>query len=569
LWIERDIVMEEKKTNSVPEILKSILVQDKNVLNSRDELVTRLENEVPGALTRDMKPITNALQKNVGEIFLAADEADDEKKAEAKQMVMKILAQDGVQEKRARDVVEAFVYALNWDKKEVEIEDPVAEIEVAVAVEETESVVPETERASLNEIADIEHSWICRCGQKNSGKFCISCGESKDSLQHKTVDTEPSTWLCTCGQKNKGRYCIACGNMQGDQSSAGYSKPRMETIEVPPIPQQNPGASAYIEKTLNNNQAMGNVKTKQILIGIIILLAAGFLFFIIKEFMNPANGKASFSPIGQSTAKKIPAVESDLSLGGISLGYSLDKVHEILGTEKKQETKDKGYVYYKYDGMTVVVADGKVVSLISDGSSVKTKRELSEGVALQKVFDVYGKDYEKSEYDNQDLYEYTFTALSGEKGLLRFAVNKSDNKVKYISVRIPEKEDTAKPSGQGQAVVDVAGARTKFASYHQAISNKRLRDAYNCLSSSCQSQMGNYGSYASGYQTTISSTITNLQVVSSNENAVTLSYGLRSKDKNGNRIKVQTFTGTAVMVRENGDWRISEISAKKQGENFE
>ena len=40
--------------------------------------------------------------------------------------------------------------------------------------------------------------WHCRCGQKNTGRFCTECGSA-------------APWQCTCGQTNTGRFCIECG----------------------------------------------------------------------------------------------------------------------------------------------------------------------------------------------------------------------------------------------------------------------------------------------------------------------------------------------------------------------
>ena len=73
--------MEENKVRSVRDIFRQILDEDRNLLNSRDELSKKLEQEVPAALTRDMKPIQTALQQNIGELFLATPSDDAEKQA--------------------------------------------------------------------------------------------------------------------------------------------------------------------------------------------------------------------------------------------------------------------------------------------------------------------------------------------------------------------------------------------------------------------------------------------------------------------------------------------------------
>lgn len=45
-------------------------------------------------------------------------------------------------------------------------------------------------------------AWVCRCGHKNTGKFCGECGEAKPD----------DKWTCTCGHENTGNFCGECGN---------------------------------------------------------------------------------------------------------------------------------------------------------------------------------------------------------------------------------------------------------------------------------------------------------------------------------------------------------------------
>jgi membrane protease subunit (stomatin/prohibitin family) len=46
-------------------------------------------------------------------------------------------------------------------------------------------------------------SWICECGNTNTGKFCTNCGKPQPSQDG---------WTCTkCGTVNKGKFCMNCG----------------------------------------------------------------------------------------------------------------------------------------------------------------------------------------------------------------------------------------------------------------------------------------------------------------------------------------------------------------------
>jgi membrane protease subunit (stomatin/prohibitin family) len=47
-------------------------------------------------------------------------------------------------------------------------------------------------------------AWGCSCGQKNTGRFCTQCGNSKPA-------TEAGQWRCKCGELSKGNFCSSCG----------------------------------------------------------------------------------------------------------------------------------------------------------------------------------------------------------------------------------------------------------------------------------------------------------------------------------------------------------------------
>lgn len=560
--------MEEKNEQSVRDIFRQILEKDKSLLNSRDELSAKLEKEVPAALTRNMKPIQTALQKNIGEMFLTTAVDDSEKQAEVCQKAAEILQQDGMLQKRAHDVVDAFAYAFGWQDEPESLAKTTSLSEAATDEQQADTeAVQEPVPAGTG-------SWTCVCGTENTGKFCVSCGAARDSLVN-LAKAAPGIWTCSCGTQNTEKLCVACGKPKGGQADMDQTM----AVAQPPIQPAAPAASAPLsmrtQLTADGYQQPqqptysappSDSKAKTLLITVIVILAATVLFFVVRGFVSPSSDAHGSSSVKQTTDKKASAVDSDLSLGGVSLGYSVDKLHEVLGTEKEQKKGDYGTTVYIYDAMKVGVKDGRVVGLTSDGVEVKTKRDMHEGSSIDDVFSVYGKDYTTSEYDGKKLYEYTFTTAGGEQGILRFAVEKTSNKVNYISIRLLLKDNTPTAT---QTPADIAGARSRFLSYHQAISNHNLQAAYNILSSRMQNQMGEYSSYSSGYRTTLSSNVTNLQVTSSDSNHVQLTYDLKARDRAGNRVKVQNFAGSANMVLVNGTWNIDSMSANKQGEYFE
>ena len=47
------------------------------------------------------------------------------------------------------------------------------------------------------------NNWQCKCGTRNTGKFCTECGS-------------PRGWVCRCGSVNKGKFCSECGAKKPD-----------------------------------------------------------------------------------------------------------------------------------------------------------------------------------------------------------------------------------------------------------------------------------------------------------------------------------------------------------------
>ena len=178
--------MGEIKDKSVRDILKEILAQDKNLLGSRDALVEKLDEAIPGALARDFNPIKAALQENVGEMFLAADSADEEGRTAAKEKILQLLRDKNIQDRRAQNVVDAFVYALGWEAA------PTGELMDGLAED------------ALNGAGAEE--WICSCGEKNTGKFCTVCGTPREAAAA-AIQAAAGSWTCSCGQENKGNFC--------------------------------------------------------------------------------------------------------------------------------------------------------------------------------------------------------------------------------------------------------------------------------------------------------------------------------------------------------------------------
>lgn len=255
---------------------------------------------------------------------------------------------------------------------------------------------------------------------------------------------------------------------------------------------------------------------------------------------------------------------SDLSLGMLSIDDRAEKVTAKLGKSYKVSTDSDGGKRMTYNDVEVVVKQGRITALVSQSSAMSTPRGIHEGSPVQEVFDRYGENYIKTEYDKQTLYEYEITSSQGHECLLRFAVNNVDGKVGYISQRLAHTES------QSQAADNSSSAEKTFINYHKAITDGNYREAYEMLSYAQRDRMGSYDSYVTGFKDTISSEVTDLKLVSSDEDTCTFNYTLTARDHyQGNRVKIQTFEGQVTMAKDDGRWYVREAKSSKVNERYE
>lgn len=175
--------MNDKKVSSLQDILKEILANDINLLNSRNELIDKVKAQISGNNIREFSAIQKALQNNVGELFLKATfENTPEAKEETKIKVREMLHQQNLQEKRIQMVIDTFVYALDWNRqakilsKKVVKKNiiPVKIIDINKPLSEP---TPSKSNIIKKPIINEDNSWICSCGNINYQPQCTNCGQ--------------------------------------------------------------------------------------------------------------------------------------------------------------------------------------------------------------------------------------------------------------------------------------------------------------------------------------------------------------------------------------------------------
>lgn len=127
----------------------------------------------------------------------------------------------------------------------------------------------------------------------------------------------------------------------------------------------------------------------------------------------------------------------ELSLNGIWLGTTKMDIEKSLGKPSSTNFDGK-YDHSFYDDIEVLYYGNKVVTLILDGNRFKTEKGISVGMSKNDIISKYGESSMAYIFDDLHLYEYEVESKDGRKGLLRFAVKVNNDKIHYISVRIPD-----------------------------------------------------------------------------------------------------------------------------------
>ncbi len=94
-------------------------------------------------------------------------------------------------------------------------------------------------------------------------------------------------------------------------------------------------------------------------------------------------------------------------------------------------------------------------------------------------------------------------------------------------------------------------------SYHECITNRELRAAWNMLDDTYKQSFGGFSAFCNGFTTTVSSDVSNILPVADGFNELALEYTLTAKDSTNETNVVQVFDGMAQMIlTPDKGWRI-------------
>lgn len=248
-----------------------------------------------------------------------------------------------------------------------------------------------------------------------------------------------------CGAQlaDDSKFCNKCGAKIVNDNEDTTALPTAEQSQEQPsnVEMNNNHDSDFVEQPVDNGQK----SNKAIIIAGAVLACAVLLFFMFGS--NKNNQQADTKPAQTTeTTNQQPKIEltsSDLSLCGVCIGDSKEKMSLTLGPERGTTgRKDKNYQWYHYGDLSVVIIDGVVTGFKSNAytrSNVKTSnavtnRGIRMGSSLQEVLEAYGNTYSQSVDEGFTIYDYAIKSVDGRDCLLRFSLK--DNRVDHISAGV-------------------------------------------------------------------------------------------------------------------------------------
>lgn len=437
------------------------------------------------------------------------------------------------------------------------------------------------------------NNFCSKCGAtlEQGAKICGECGErmdlvnenSKQKVSLDKIQVEPQAYRVNL-EKTQIAPQPSKVNLEKTQIVPPSSQGDLDQIKLVPVhdtqtkmvqqrSSAGQGTPKHAQKPLvqsgnSHSSASRNNNNRRAIIGVLIVLVCIWGFFGFRDIF--ANSESDTTSPNQpqvemeaSLKKDIPQVEkkkpivtkTELSLGGMDLDETMQDMYDKLGKESYTKSDD-GRTYYYYKGsVRVGFTDGKVTSLVSDGTNSTTKRGIHEGSTLQEVLSAYGDSELKFNYGNLELYEYTAKSLAGREGILRFAIN-SQGKVEYISVRIPQEAKV-----DNKAIGNEA--KEAVASYHKYITNKDYKAAYNLLTPDMQNTMGLYENWTRGFSNTIESRVSDMKVTNTQADSAEISFILVARDRRPGGVEETRFRSTATVVKTGNGWKIADVNNKK------
>ncbi len=163
---------------------------------------------------------------------------------------------------------------------------------------------------------------------------------------------------------------------------------------------------------------------------VIFILAAGILFYNLTSEKTLTTHVAEI--LYRANTKEI-----NLSLGGLSLGDSVEKMHAIFGREERITPSEIPNINrYEYKSVVITCNENKICGLVSYTDEIATESGVRQGDSIEKVIEIYGRRCSVIKDGENIFYEYPYEFDDKNFEVIRFAIKSGC--VEYISLRTVE-----------------------------------------------------------------------------------------------------------------------------------
>lgn len=415
--------------------------------------------------------------------------------------------------------------------------------------------------------------WICQqCGKENDENFCIYCGTARNPND---VIFE---WICPrCGRKNNDLFCEQCGTFRN--SIRDIQNQKISKLEIPTesetttenaIDTKETETAPEISESISQTQANGT-----------------------SEWICPECGKKNSDLFCEKcglSRRKINVSSTDKKVEKISDGQDIvqsiqsstnnndtintspstplnsikeDKSQELViksvPTVQSQSSDNKKF-FYAGCIFALVIAIGfmgfQIFNQLKDEKTSAIQSNSSQHSTSQEVPKTEPSEVNSNQSEKVKVPEKIETPSETPK--TETTVSSSETtpiprEVKTFSPQVSDSPDIANAANENQK-----SAIKSFYDFHKNITEHKLQNAYSFFSPGMQEKM-TYEGWVPGFNTTVSSTPSDVKVLSESESRIVLTYYLQAIDNPGG---TQNFTGTVVMIKVGDSWKIDDVTNK-------
>lgn len=230
---------------SLQEELKSAIKTDKTLIDRTDDLREFISENTSEEDVFISTIIDQVIKKNFARDIKAAITESPDNLEETLGKIKASMREMAIQEKAIEMSIEFFLDVLHEEKEESQ---PVSDDEGDLEVDSTQK-----------DIVYNPDVWKCICGEENEriARFCSRCGKTKDGK---------NPWRCYhCGTLNTGKYCYSCGE-EKDSSSKNTTKTIIdESTGEPP------------KKLITTESSVGGKKNNSMFYVILVMIVVAAL----------------------------------------------------------------------------------------------------------------------------------------------------------------------------------------------------------------------------------------------------------------------------------------------------